>query len=71
MGYSLSRARYEAELARAHRALSRAEQEAENMGSPGAAWDVHMLAVEVVRLANDSLSDKKRAFSRDWSRGGA
>jgi hypothetical protein len=60
MGYDISRATYEAELARAHRAISRAEEAAEAMQSPGAAYDCHLIALELIRLANDSLSGKRR-----------
>lgn len=60
MAYSLERAQYEAHLARAHRAIANAEKAAEAMGSSGAEWDCHLIAVEIVRLANDSLAGKNR-----------
>lgn len=60
MGYSNARAAYEAALARAHVAIARAETCAEELNSPGAAYDCHMIALELVRLANDSLSNKRR-----------
>lgn len=65
MGYSSHRARYEASLASAHRMLHAAELAAEDMHSEGEAWDVHMLAVETVRLAQASLSNKPRRVRAD------
>lgn len=64
MAYSNTRDAYEAALARAHVAIVRAETLAEDLGSPGAAWDAHLIALEIVRLANDSLSNKRRRLHK-------
>lgn len=62
-----ARAKYETALARAHRAMYHAEAAAEEMGSPGATWDCHLIALELTRLANDSLSGKARKLRRAQS----
>jgi hypothetical protein len=59
MGYSKDRARLEAELARAHRALYYAEEAAERMEDFGMSEDLKQLQKEVTRLAQASLKDKK------------
>lgn len=60
MAYTTERARYEAALASAHRALYRAAEQAELMGDDGAAYDAEQLLKETLRLATDSLSGKPR-----------
>ena len=58
MRYTPDRARYEAALSRAHRAIFAAEELAEALGDPGAAYDLHLIALELVRLAEGSLRNK-------------
>lgn len=65
MGYSTARAAYEAALARAHIAVTRAETCAEELNSPGAAFDCHMIALELTRLADDSLTGNRRKLRAD------
>lgn len=64
MGYSTARAAYEAALSRAHVAIVRAETLAEDLNSPGAAYDCHLIALEITRLADDSLSGKRRPLHK-------
>lgn len=58
--YDTSRATYEAELARAHRALSKARDAADRMNCDGEWLDVTQILVEVTRLAEDSASGRRR-----------
>lgn len=58
MAYTEPRARYEAALARAHRAMSTACAYADTLRDPGAAYDCDAIAREIIRLANDSLREK-------------
>jgi hypothetical protein len=60
MGYDLHRARMEAELSRAHRALYKARTAAEEGGIHGAAEDLHQLEREVARVAEGSLRNSRR-----------
>lgn len=60
MGYSADRARMEAQLAVAHRALYRAMQAAEDAGDEGASEDLAQLLREVSRVADLSLRGKPR-----------
>jgi hypothetical protein len=60
MGYSSAREAYEAALSRAHIAIVRAETLAADLNSPGSEYDCHLIALEISRLADDSLSNKPR-----------
>lgn len=60
MAYSHTRAQYEAALARAHRAMFKAEQLADELRNEGGAYDCRMIAREIYRLADDSLTEKPR-----------
>lgn len=55
MRYDTARARYEAQLAVAHRALFRAQEAADEMNDSGAALDLDGILGEISRLADDSL----------------
>lgn len=61
MTYSLARAKYESELARAHRALWNAKEQAINLNDQGAVNECEALLLSVTQLAQDSLSGRKRA----------
>lgn len=61
MGYSKSRATFEAQLAVAHRALYRASEAAEGMRDDGAEEDCLQLLREVARVAEQSLKSNPRA----------
>lgn len=60
MAYSHTRALYEAHLARAHRAIFRAEECADELGDQGAAYDCRMIGREIFRLAEDSLRERPK-----------
>jgi hypothetical protein len=64
MAYSPSRAKMEAQLAVAHRALARARDAAEAAGDAGAEEDIHGIMGEVTRVAEKSLTGKPRRSSR-------
>jgi hypothetical protein len=64
VSYDLNRATMEAELARAHRALVHAKQAADRIGDNGAYLDIQMLEVEITRLAEASLKDKRSQVGR-------
>lgn len=56
---SIHRASLEANLARAHRAISSAKQNADDLADDGMYLDLQMIEVEIVRLAEASLKDRK------------
>lgn len=60
---SIHRAQLEVSLARAHRAINNAKTSAEALNDYSMYLDLQMLEVEVTRLAEASLSDKKRQRS--------
>lgn len=62
MAYSTDRARYESELARAHRAIFNARNTALDMNDISAEQDLDQLLREVTRLAQDSLRPHKRPY---------
>lgn len=60
MERSKARAKYETQLARAHRSLYWASVAAEELGDLGAVDDVTQIMLEVNRLTEDSLRGRKR-----------
>lgn len=60
MRNSLQRSRFEAALARAHRNLWTAQQEAEALGDLGAAEDITEVMRFVADVTADSLKGRKR-----------
>lgn len=62
--YDKNRARFESQLAIAHRALFNAGEAAEALNEQGALDDLIQLLGEVTRIADDSASGRKRRPSR-------
>lgn len=60
MNRSLSRSKYEAKLAAAHRQLYYAMSEAEELGDFGAVEDISALLQHITVLTQDSLRGKPR-----------
>jgi hypothetical protein len=60
MSYTSDRARFESELAKAHRALTYARDAAERLQSSGDVEDLVQIRNEVTRLAEGSLRGKAR-----------
>ena len=60
MSYGKDRARYEAQLARAHGAMFYAAGAAESMGDEGAYEDATAILREITRLGEDSIRREPR-----------
>lgn len=63
MERSKARSRFEAQLAIAHRAMHRAEEAADDLGDPGAAYDCYAIGSELRRLMEDSIAGHRH---RSW-----